>query len=170
MTQPQIQGMETGSDGRMTVMVAEGDFVSHVKQREAVAGLLASHFGHEVEIAHTDAGAPFIPGFIGHISVSHCATAVAVAVSEIPVGIDVESHRHEKMRRVARRFIPASDLASAIDSPTRLSATWCAKEAIYKLHRGEGFASHVEAVFPDKKYIVSITHTANYTLAIAKYI
>lgn len=162
--------MEMGSDGRMTVMVAEGDFGSHVKQREAVAGLLASHFGHEVEIAHTDAGAPFIPGFTGHISVSHCATAVAVAVAETPVGIDVESHRYEKMRRVARRFIAADALATDADSPTMLAATWCAKEAIYKLHRGEGFASHVEAVFPDKRHTISINHTANYTLAIAKYL
>ncbi len=162
--------MEMGSDGRMTVMVAEGDFGSHEKQREAVAGLLAAHFGHEVEIAHTDAGAPFIPGFTGHISISHCATAVAVAISDTPIGIDVESHRYDKMRRVARRFITADALATDADSPTMLAATWCAKEAIYKLHCGEGLSTHVEVVFPDTKHSLSITHAAKFTLAIAKYL
>ncbi len=155
--------METGS----VVLVAEGDFRTHARQREAVEGLLAEHFGHTVEIAHTEAGAPFIEGFSGHVSISHCAVAVAVAVSERPIGIDIEGHRYEKMRRIARRFVSEEAFVADIDSPTMLAATWCAKEAIYKLYRGEGLESHVAVKFPENKLYLTIAHTKNYTLAVA---
>lgn len=153
-------------DESMRVMVAEGEFGSHEKQQEAVAGLLASHFGHEVKLAHTDAGAPFIPGFDGYISISHCHTAVAVAICQHPVGIDIESPRYEQMRRVARRFITADALAADADSPTMLATAWCAKEATYKLHRGKHYKTHVEIPFPCENYIFTIKHTPHYTLAI----
>ena len=81
------------------ILVAEGDFLTHEMQHNAVGRLFASHFGHPVDIVHTDSGAPYIPEFDGFISVSHCATAVAVAISDRPVGIDVESPRYHKMRQ-----------------------------------------------------------------------
>ena len=59
------------------ILVAEGDFLTHEMQHNAVGRLFASHFGHPVDIVHTDSGAPYIPEFDGFISVSHCATAVA---------------------------------------------------------------------------------------------
>ena len=149
------------------VLVTEGDFRTHASQREAVATLLAGHFGHTVEIAHTEAGAPYIQGLNGYISISHCAVAVAVAISRHPVGVDIEGHRYEKMRRIAHRYVSAETIDMDIDSPTMLSATWCAKEAIYKLHRGEGFSSHVSVGFPSLKHILTIKHTKNYTLAVA---
>lgn len=149
------------------VLVAEGDFRTHAGQREAVERLLAGHFGHTVEIAHTEAGAPFIHGFSGYISISHCAVAVAVAISSHPTGIDIEGHRFEKMRRIAHRFVSAETIDADIDSPTMLSATWCAKEAIYKFHRGKGLPSHVSVIFPGNKHILTILHTKNYTLAVA---
>lgn len=149
------------------MMVAEGEFRCHGMQREAVAKLLASHFGQRVEIAHTETGAPFIPGFEGHISISHCATAVAVAVSDAPVGIDVESHRYERMRGIARRFISPDTLVNDIDSATMLPAIWCAKEAVYKLHCGKVFRTHTGVPFPPEKHIIKIAHTTKYTLAVA---
>ena len=149
------------------VLVAEGDFRTHASQREAVAGLLSGHFGHAVEIAHTESGAPYIPDFEGHISISHCGVAVAVAISTQPVGIDIEGHRYEKMRRIAHRFVPAETIDTDIDSATMLSATWCAKEAIYKFYHGEGVPSHVAVDFPGDKHNLTIEHTKNYTLAVA---
>ena len=149
------------------VLVAEGDFATHESQHAAVAELLAEHLGHTVEIAHTEAGAPYIQGFNGYISISHCAVAVAVAISRHPVGVDIEGHRYEKMRRIAHRYVSAETIDMDIDSPTMLSATWCAKEAIYKLHHGEGFSSHVSVGFPFPKHILTIKHTKNYTLAVA---
>lgn len=151
------------------ILVAEGDFLTHEMQHNAVGRLFASHFGHPVDIVHTDSGAPYIPEFDGFISVSHCATAVAVAISDRPVGIDVESPRYHKMRRVANKFISLSEsLVTDIDSPTALAATWCAKEAIYKLHGGELFRTHVEIPFPLFKHILTIKHAIKYTLAIAE--
>ena len=118
-------------------------------------------------IEHYENGAPYIPGINKFISISHCSVAVAVAISNAPVGIDIESLRYLRMQRVASKFIDAVSLDSDIGSPTMLAASWSAKEAVYKLHCGNGFTSHISINYPSASHILTIRHTANYTLAVA---
>ena len=79
----------------MTFRIAGGRWRTHDEQSAAARRLLGELLGHEVEVEHDSAGAPYLPQSpCLHISISHCHTAVAVAVSEEgPVGIDIESRR-----------------------------------------------------------------------------
>lgn len=149
------------------ILIDESNYLTLASQREGVMKLLASYFGHNIEIAHTENGAPYIPGINRFISISHCSVAVAVAISNAPVGIDIESLRYLRMQRVASKFIDAVSLDSDIGSPTMLAASWSAKEAVYKLHCGNGFTSHISINYPSASHILTIRHTANYTLAVA---
>lgn len=108
-------------------------------EREAVAALVRERFGPDVTLQHTPDGAPYLPGFSGHISVSHCADMAVIAVSDEPVGIDIDTHRPQLMR-VARRFLTPREQA-AIDSRGEMTDDarinlllryWTAKEAVFK--------------------------------------
>lgn len=108
-------------------------------EREAVASLVNQRFGSNVTLAHTPDGAPYIPGFGGHISVSHCADECVLAVSSEPVGVDVDTPRPQLMR-VARRFLNLRELADIdlhgeMTDDARIDLLlryWTAKEAVFK--------------------------------------
>lgn len=68
-----------------------------------------------------------------HISVSHTRRYATVAISpDAPVGVDVEQ-ADRNFQRVSTKYLSTSEQGQA---PTQeeLAATWCAKEALYKLH------------------------------------
>lgn len=65
-----------------------------------------------------------------HISLSHTKGAVAVAVSENPVGIDLE-HPRRVNPKLAVRWFTASERAYAVDDERRLEI-WTRKEALLK--------------------------------------
>ena len=90
-------------------------------------------------------GKPFIIGHDGlHFSISHCKTALAVALSDRPVGIDVESLRHageSLMRRTMNRTEQSMILAA--DNPDmEFTRLWTRKEAVLKL-RGTGITDNL---------------------------
>lgn len=108
--------------------------------------------GHEVAVEHNDGGAPFLPAYPDlHISISHCRTAVAVAVCDKrAVGIDIESRR--KVDSGLMQRVCTSDELDAIrrsDDPTMaFLRLWTRKEAVLKcLGTGiRGFESMVHAL------------------------
>ena len=97
-------------------------------ERAAVAELVREALGEDVTIDHRSDGSPTVdvPGMV--ISVSHCATCAAIALSDRPVGIDVETDRSQ-LARVAPRVLSPAELACYSD---RLQAAWTLKEALYK--------------------------------------
>lgn len=132
-------------------LVEGGQWATHAEQSAAARRLLDRLMGCEVAVEHTAAGAPYLPQHPEvHVSISHCRSAVAVAVSRSgPVGIDVECRRRIAAD-LAQRVCTADEqqqLAQAADADMLFLRFWTRKEAVLKC-RGtgiKGFGSMVEA-------------------------
>lgn len=107
------------------------------RERRAVLDVL-SRVCPGFTLGHKDSGEPvLVPDGDGHaaahaphISVSHCATHVAVAVDPCRrIGIDIENNRPQ-LQRTASRFVSDAD-RRAMGSLSLLHV-WTAKEAAYK--------------------------------------
>ena len=133
------------------------------------------------EFGYTAQGKPFLlarPDI--HFSISHTKNAILVAISDAPIGVDIETFRSPSAALIARTMkateqadIAASAAATLEPPATRealFSAIWTRKEAVLKL-RGtgiEGDLKHVlsgsEAIFtrifPRKSYAFSIAQQA----------
>ena len=130
------------------------------------------------EFGYTEKGKPFLldrPDI--HFSISHTKNAILVAISDAPIGVDIEAFRSPSAALIARTMNATEQAAiAAADgwnihrtprTPEALfSAIWTRKEAVLKL-RGtgiEGDLKHVlsgaEAIFtrifPRKSYAFSI--------------
>ena len=63
--------------------VESGEWRTLAEQRAAAYRLLGELTGGQIAVAHDDKGAPFLPDHPElSVSISHCRTAVAVAISE----------------------------------------------------------------------------------------
>ena len=135
------------------------------------------------EFGYTAQGKPFLlarPDI--HFSISHTKNAILVAISDAPIGVDIEAFRSPSAALIARTMNATEQAAIAtaaasaatpsglLESPgtpeALFSAIWTRKEAVLKL-RGtgiEGDLKHVlsgtEAIFtrifPRKEYAFSI--------------
>lgn len=82
-------------------------------------------------------------------SLSHSENVVAVAVSNTPVGVDVERFNPERFdERLQRRIMTESELArsqmlTAAERGKYANVIWCKKEALFKLNGGKTFAPNV---------------------------
>jgi len=136
-----IASCKQGSCGSCRWAIAAGQWSTHAKQSEAARQLLAEILGETVEVDHNDKGAPYLPSHPEwHISISHCRTAVAVAVDgHKPVGIDIESRRKIN-NSLIERVCTADELAALCDNTDRemtFLQLWTRKEAVLKC-RGTG--------------------------------
>ena len=120
---------------------------------------------------YNDYGAPYIEGG-PHFSISHCKRGIAVAVSENPIGIDIEAIRTfspELMRKTMNEDEQLRITSSAIPE-VEFIRFWTQKEALLKL-QGTGIISdlhyvltHAQDVFwteispLDKGYICTIAN------------
>lgn len=132
--------------------VEPGEWKTLAEQRLAARRLLSQLIGFEAEVEHSPEGVPFIPAHPHlYVSISHCRSAVAVAVSRVgAVGIDVESRRRVS-RGLMERVCSAEELATidaATDSTMCFLQLWTRKEAALKcLGTGiKGFESMVQAL------------------------
>lgn len=108
--------------------------------------------GERPRLEHDTKGAPYLPDHPElSVSISHCSTAVAVAVSsEGRVGIDVECRRKIGEGLIERVCTIEEQAAvrSSSDSVMAFLQLWTRKEAILKM-RGtgiQGFGSMVDAL------------------------
>ena len=95
---------------------------------------------------YNDYGAPYIEGG-PHFSISHCKRGIAVAVSENPIGIDIESIRSfkpELMRKTMNEDEQLRITYSAIPE-VEFIRFWTQKEALLKL-QGTGIISDLHHV------------------------
>ena len=93
-------------------------------------------------------GKPYLSNFPHHISLSHSYDYAAVMVSKSKaVGIDIELVK-DKIERIAHKFLNREELEFIQDKDRidQLYVTWCAKEAIYKLHgkKNISFLEHIK--------------------------
>jgi 4'-phosphopantetheinyl transferase len=93
-------------------------------------------------------GKPYLSNFPHHISLSHSYDYAAVMVSKNKaVGIDIEFIK-DKIERIAHKFLSKVELDFIQENNRidQLYVTWCAKEAIYKLHgkKNISFLEHIK--------------------------
>ncbi len=111
-----------------------------------------------------------------HFNMSHCKYAVACAVSNEPVGIDVERIQ-EKVNDDLAKYVLSDDELKDI-TPLKFTRLWTMKEAVVKLtgrgitgkeqlrpllsnfHKGNSLWQIITKEFPEKKYVVSICSNA----------
>ena len=102
--------------------------------------LSAMHIG-EMEFLYNEHGKPYIEGG-PFFSISHCKEAIAVALDDQPIGIDVESIRRFDPELVTRTMNDSEQaLIAASDHPERaFTRLWTQKEAVLKAE-GTGIIS-----------------------------
>ncbi len=90
----------------------------------------------EIHILREEKGKPYAAE--GFFSISHSGDKVVCAVSELPVGVDVEKIRKNK-QRVAKRYFTEQEKSALAQDDTQFWRIWTGKEALCKL-TGEGLA------------------------------
>lgn len=88
------------------------------------------------EIRYNAVGAPVVANFPIHLGVSHCPGYVAVALSDRPCAVDIES-LSRNFDRIVSRFASLREL-SLDGGEYLLPALWCGKEALYKYSGRQG--------------------------------
>lgn len=142
--------------------VEGGEWHTHAAQSAAARRVLVELLGFEAAVEHDAEGAPHLPSHPHlHISLSHCRTAVAAAVSESgPVGIDIESRRRVSDALAARVCSPAElDTIHRSDDPEMaFLRLWTRKEAALKCRRTgiRGFGSMVAALEASDMEVVEL--------------
>ncbi|MBR1784255.1 MAG: 4'-phosphopantetheinyl transferase superfamily protein [Bacteroidales bacterium] len=132
--------------------------------------MLQRMLGCTVEVAHDSTGAPFLPTHPGlWVSISHCRSAVAVAVGTAAVGIDVEC-RPAINPSLAGRVCSEAELREIEASPDRTMAflrLWTWKEAVLKLRRTgiQGFGSLITALADSAVQLQDLECPAPHTVA-----
>ena len=134
------------------------------------------------EFGYTEKGKPFLldrPDI--HFSISHTKNAILVAISDAPIGVDIEAFRSPSAALIARTMNATEQAAIATADGWNIhrtpgtrealfSAIWTRKEAVLKL-RGTGIEGDLREVlsgsetiltriFPRKGYAFSIAQQA----------
>lgn len=100
-------------------------------------------YGEEQQVLYDAEGRPFLSSpFVApsgevfpHIAISHTDRYAAVALSPVPVGIDIE-RRGNRVERVVSHFLKPSEVAVLLlssDYTLALHLAWSAKEAAFKI-------------------------------------
>lgn len=118
---------------------------------------LASKLGRsasEIHLAASKNGKPYIVDETGlQLNISHSGKAVAVAIADYNIGIDVEDqHTLQKVLPLVRQFIndeAAADIAAAADmAMDRLTLYWTTLESLVKFQDSSIFKARRGFVLP----------------------
>ena len=75
-----------------------------------------------------------------YISISHTNNYSAIAISNNPVGVDIE-HFKDKIKKIKHKFISNAETKLIdINSVRDLTVLWTVKESIYKLYKKQGLS------------------------------
>ena len=163
---------ETRRSQAMAFKHTFGRFAS-LKSYLMLASLLKDTFGLErVEMAVGEHGKPYLAGRPDiHFNISHCKNAIAVAVSDRPVGIDAESLRSFSDSLLDKTMNPA-EKALILSSPKPDEAFisyWTRKEAVFKL-MGTGITDNLHGILTDKtKTDTVVNPDKGYAVSVAMY-
>ena len=136
-----------------------------------LAELLQKDF--ELEMFSIEVGEHGKPYLAGHsdifFNISHCPKAIAVAVSDRPVGIDVESFRSfgdGLLEKTMNGSEKAEILASGNPQET-FAMYWTRKEAVFKL-MGTGITDNLHGILTDKTMTDTVVnHERGYAASVA---
>ena len=121
-------------DGCELLDEARCRFKSGRRRREwlATRALLQSTPYSSCRIIYNSKGAPSLDRKGKHISISHTGELVAIAVSNAPVGLDIESGERNATK-VTRLFLREREIEQAGDDNNEALRLWTVKEAAFKL-------------------------------------
>ena len=122
----------------------------------------------EVEIRKTEDGKPYLPNNNLYISISHSSNLVCCALSETPIGIDIERIRPISTETKNHICTPEErEYLNTTDSDRRFFELWTKKEALYKM----GITlplSRISALHPEEYGAeISMELLENYVISIA---
>ncbi|MCL1850783.1 MAG: 4'-phosphopantetheinyl transferase superfamily protein [Bacteroidetes bacterium] len=124
-------------------------------QKLACRAALAELLGNpEIGITYSENGQPLLKKH--HISFAHTKTTVAVALSNIPTGIDIEE-LSPRILPLYSRFMSGEEIADCnLNNLQELYYYWCAKEAMYKwfAEKNLDFTEDLKVYKNDNKGIV----------------
>lgn len=94
---------------------------------------------------YNEHGKPFAPSI--YFSISHCKNGIAVATSEQPIGIDIESisNHDEGLIKTTMNDCEAAKIHNADNPALEFTKLWTQKEAVLKL-RGTGITDNLPHV------------------------
>ena len=121
------------------------------------------------EMAFGEHGKPYFPSLPGlHFSLSHCPCAVACAVSDRPVGVDVESLRPYRPQ-LGRYVLSERELQrveASAESDREFARLWTRKEALLKLD-GTGLRNNLKGLLEERSEVqFSMHEEATYVCAL----
>lgn len=121
-----------------------------------------------VTFLYNEHGKPYLENG-PHFSISHCKEGIAVAVSEKPIGIDIESIRKADRELVTRVMNEREQalIKAQTDSSREFTRIWTQKEAIVKA-QGVGITSFEQLLqIRDTAYTVQTYEQEKYIYSIA---
>lgn len=121
-------------------------------------------------IAYTDKGKPYLPDHPDiHFNISHCPLGCVCAVSDKPVGVDIQDIRPFS-QDIVNRCCSAEELlllAQSADPAARFTQMWAMKESYLKM-TGEGIAHSLSAIDTTGPYsAIHTTFTNNCYIAVS---
>ncbi len=104
------------------------------KRRGLGAELLLKKATGRTDYVLTENEKPFFPAGGVHFSLSHCGKYAVCAVSDVPVGVDIELARDNVLRLAERFFLPdeAALVQSAQAPESEFCRLWTLKESCIK--------------------------------------
>lgn len=134
--------------------IAKAKSYLHAKDRNlsVIAELLLRHalldtytISELPEMHYTHQGKPMLLGEnMPYFNISHCDLAVACAISDKCIGIDVEPYSSYS-DEVAQEVFNDAELAYVDGSPKRFAELWTIKESYLK-YTGEGLTDHLKSL------------------------
>lgn len=130
------------------------------------------HTSAPLTFSYNEHGQPSLPDS-PYFSISHCPSAIAVVVSEQPIGIDVERIRIIKPALIKRTMNSKeqSDIAQSVHPDETFIRLWTQKEAVAKLY-GTGLITNIPTLLSDAQNVTLQTFTRpekGYVWSIATY-
>ncbi len=109
------------------------------KQAQEYLGLRAclQELGVDYDVNYNEKGKPYLPT-TDEISITHSYGKVAVGVSEVSIGIDIELERPKKIANIKQKFVrkDEQDWLPETNEQDYLHIIWGIKEGLYKLNGG----------------------------------
>lgn len=110
-------------------------FFSEIKMKNDISNYTGISFS-DIKFSYNSHGKPYLKDIPCNFSVSHSGNLIAFAVSDKPVGIDIEHTSGKSKMRVAERFFTADEYNYIINSGNpdkNFYRIWTAKESYLKM-------------------------------------
>jgi siderophore (surfactin) biosynthesis regulatory protein len=141
------------------------------------------------KIRYYENGQPYLEPFDKFVSVSHSFPYAVLAISEKKIGVDIEQVK-DRIDKIKHKFLHPKEidwLSRAESEIEHLTAIWCIKEALFKIHSSKQWSFKefyvVDEFFLDKfskikckvfdkdkedKFLAHLEKIGNYYLAITE--